>query len=191
MLFLGRLEVRKGVVELARAAREVVEARPETKFRFVGASQGHPDTGEDLRDLMRREMGPAASQATFDEAVLYERVPELMARAAVCAFPSVWESFGFVCLEAMAAGRPVVVTEGTGMAEMVDGGAFGRVVPPRDSGAIARALIGLLELDADERVRLGEAARQRVLDRYAFDRVAVEQEDAYRQILERARATRA
>ena len=185
VLFLGRLEVRKGVVELAQAARQVVEARPEARFRFVGRPLDHPDTGEDLRDVMRRAMGPTAGAATFVDAVPYDQVPALMAQAAVCAFPSVWESFGFVCLEAMAAGRPVVVTEGTGMAEMVDGAAFGRTVPPRDADAIARALLDLLALSADERARLGAAARQRVLDRYAFDRVAQEQETAYRQILHR------
>lgn len=184
VLFLGRLEVRKGVVELAQAARQVVESRPHVRFRFVGASQGHPDTGEDLRELMQREMGGAVTQAIFEEAVPYERVPDLMARATVCAFPSVWESFGFVCLEAMAAGRPVVVTTGTGMAEMVDGGTFGRAVPPQDASAIAQALLELLDLPSEERTQLGVAARQRVLDRYAYDRVAVEQEEVYRQILQ-------
>ena len=185
VLFLGRLEVRKGVIELARAARQVVAARPDARFRFVGRSLPHPDSGDDLRALMTREMGPAAGNATFDDAVSYDRVPDVMAGAAVCAFPSVWESFGFVCLEAMAAARPVVVTTGTGMAEMVNGAAFGRAVPPRDADAIARALIDLLDLPPDERERLGRAARQRVLDRYAFSRVAVEQETVYRQILDR------
>ena len=185
VLFLGRLEVRKGVVELAQAARQVIEARPDVRFRFVGASQGHPDTGQDLRELMRCEMGAAAVHAIFHEAVPYERVPDLMAQAAVCAFPSVWESFGFVCLEAMAAARPVVITEATGMAEMVGDGAFGRTVPPRDPSAIAQALLDLLALTDEERARLGEDARRRVLDRYAFGRVAAEQEEVYRQILQR------
>ena len=58
VLFYGKLEVRKGVVELAHAAREVVEARPETRFRFVGGVQTYPGTGEDLRDVMRRALGP-------------------------------------------------------------------------------------------------------------------------------------
>ena len=86
----------------------------------------------------------------------------------------------------MAAGRPVVVTEGTGMAEMVGEGAFGRVVPSRDAPAIATALLDVLGASAAERQDWGRAARARVLDRYRFDRVAQEQEAAYRQILVRA-----
>ena len=191
VLFYGKLEVRKGVVELAHAAREVVAARPETRFRFVGGVQTYPGTDQDLRDVMRRALGPAARNVSFEDAVPYDQIPRLLADAAVCAFPSVWESFGFVCLEAMAAGRPVVVTKGTGMAEMVGEGAFGRVVPSRDAAGIAAALLDVLGASTAERVAWGRAARARVLDRYRFDRVAREQESAYRQILDPTSVPRA
>ena len=183
VLFYGRLEVRKGVVELAHAVRKVVALRPQTRVRFVGSSQAYPGTTEDIRDVMRRALGPAVANVSFEEAVPYDQIPDILAGAAVCAFPSAWESFGFVCLEAMAAGRPVVVTEGTGMAEMVGEGEFGRVVASRNVNEIADALLDVLQAPSGERETWGRAARARVLDRYNFDRVGQEQEAVYRQIL--------
>ena len=58
--YLGRLEARKGVIELAQAMRLVLTHAPTTKFRLVGRSLPHPATGEDLAAYMRRELGPFA-----------------------------------------------------------------------------------------------------------------------------------
>ena len=181
--FLGRLEVRKGVLELAEAVPRVLLEVPDARFRFVGASMPHPDGG-DTREKIEWVLGPAREHVEFVDAVPYADVPALLAEAAVCAFPSVWESFGFVCLEAMAAARPVVVTEGTGMADMVDGGRAGRVVPAQDPKALADALVDLLT-DPVERSLLGSAARQRVLEAYDPARVAARQERCYEAALAR------
>ena len=58
--YLGRLEARKGVIELAKAMRLVLTRAPATKFRLVGRSLPHPATSEDLAVYMRRGLGPFA-----------------------------------------------------------------------------------------------------------------------------------
>jgi glycosyltransferase involved in cell wall biosynthesis len=76
------------------------------------------------------------------------------------ALPSVWEAFGIVALEAMAVGRPVVVTSGSGFEEFVRAGRDGLVVPPLHAEALAEALRTLLD-DATLRRRLSSSAASR------------------------------
>ena len=89
----------------------------------------------------------------------------------------------------MAAGRGVVATDPSGMAEMLrDGGKeFGRLVAPRSPAEIAEAVISLLR-NPEERMRLGAAARNRVLDQYSLDRVGTLQEASYLRAIKRRTA---
>jgi len=74
-----------------------------------------------------------------------EHLPEELSRAHVFAAPSVYEGGpGFVYLEAMACGLPVIACEGSGAAEVVRHGETGLLVPPRDTAALAAGLRGLL-----------------------------------------------
>jgi glycosyltransferase involved in cell wall biosynthesis len=94
-----------------------------------------------------------------------------MAAADVFALSSLWEGFGNVVAEAMACGAPVVTTDCPhGPAEIVEGGASGRLVPPRDPDALAEALEEVLT-DEALRERLAAAGRERAHD-FAADRVA-------------------
>lgn len=99
-------------------------------------------------------------------------MPDLHARAAVCAVPSVWEEpFGLVAVEALAAGRPVVASRTGGLARIVADGETGLLVPPGDAGALAvRPLARALD-DPAARARLGAAGRAHALAEYAAARV--------------------
>ncbi len=89
---------------------------------------------------------------------LRDDVERIYAAADVVVMPSLWdEAFGLVVIEAMAAGRPVVVTASGAMPELVDRGR-GLVVPKRDEVAMAGAIGRLLDDDA-ARARMGQAAR--------------------------------
>jgi glycosyltransferase involved in cell wall biosynthesis len=90
--------------------------------------------------------------------------PEVMASwrcASVAVVPSVWhETLGFVAVEAMIVGTPVVASDVGGLREIVQHGSTGLLVPPGDPGALAAALDGLLD-DPEQRKRMGAAARKR------------------------------
>jgi glycosyltransferase involved in cell wall biosynthesis len=94
-------------------------------------------------------------------------VENIFAAADVVVMPSLWdEAFGLVVVEAMAAGRAVVVTASGAMPELVAGGG-GIVVPKRDEVAMAGAIGRLLDDDA-ARTRLGQAARARAITRFGL-----------------------
>lgn len=90
--------------------------------------------------------------------------------------PSVTEGFGLPCLEAMAFGRPVVVTEGAGVSELVEDGVEGLVVPIRNPGAIADA-IGSLK-NSGRLEEMGKAARTKA-EQYPWSRI----QDEYRRAI--------
>ena len=94
-------------------------------------------------------------------------IPTLMRDAAVVCMPSRWESFGYVLLEAMALGRPVVATRVDGMDEVLTDGMTGLLVPPDDPAALATAvdrLVGDTALAGEVVARAGAAVSAFDLD---------------------------
>jgi glycosyltransferase involved in cell wall biosynthesis len=157
VLYAGRLSPEKGIEELVAAA---------DGLKLVVAGDGP----------LRARVPGALGFVPHDE------LQRLYARAAVVACPSRREGFGVACLEAMAHGRPVVATDVGGLRDLVVDGETGVVVPPRDPGALRRALEQLLA-DADLRRRLGAAGRERARERFSWDTVTEATLAAYRMAL--------
>lgn len=166
VLFLGRLEVRKGILELARAMPLVLRQHPDVTFRLVGRILPHPDDGKPLAEHVLKIVGDDAGNVQIVDSVPYEAIVGEFARASICVFPSDWEASGFVCLEGMAAGRAVIGSKSGGMAEIIDDERNGLLVPNRNPAAIATALNRLLASPETCR-QMGAAARQTIVERYA------------------------
>ena len=85
-------------------------------------------------------------------------------------------------IEAMAAGRPVVATRVGGLVDLIEDGATGRLVPPRDPDALAQAIGSLLD-DPDARAAMGEAARRSAGERFRAERLVADVERLYEQLI--------
>lgn len=184
--FIGRLEVRKGVQDLAEAIPLVLQKIKDARFRFVGRSSRYPGTGEDIRKMLERRLAPVTHAVEFIEGVPYDEVHRYYATSDICVLPSIWENFPNVCLEAMAAARGVIGSSAGGMAEMIDNGKTGLLVPPRSPKAIANAILALLR-DPKQRMQMGRSAREHVRVNYAPDVIAPLQEASYERAILRAR----
>ena len=182
--FIGRLEERKGVVDLADSVSLVLAARPDARFRYVGRSMPSSHGGLAMQSFLEKRLGRHASAAEFTGPRPPSEVPKLLAESDILAVPSHWESFGLVCCEGMAAARAVVGGACGAMSEILGQGAYGVVVEPRDPPALARAIIRLLSNPA-ERQRLGEAGRNRVLEHYSLSRILPAQLKSYRDAIAR------
>jgi glycogen synthase len=185
--FLGRLEKRKGVLDLARAIPAVLKQHPWARFSFVGAAEPSPDPGKNMRRYLERRLRRYANAITFTGPVPSESIPDVLSDTDVCVFPSIWENFPCVCLEAMSAGRGIVATNRGGMTDMLDSGRVGRLVPPGNPKEIAAAVIELLGNSA-LRSRLGQAARERLLSAYSADAISTLQIESYQRAIARRRA---
>lgn len=181
--FIGRLEVRKGVIDLARAVPLVLKMHAQTKFRFVGPSDESPKRNQNMRQYLEHMLGKYTDSIEFTGPVPVDAIADILASTDLCVFPSIWENFANVCLESMAAGRGVIASEAGGMAEMLDFGTVGRTVPPRCPAILASAINELLD-NPELRMTYGRAARNRLLDEYNIDRIGALQEQSYQRAIE-------
>jgi glycosyltransferase involved in cell wall biosynthesis len=183
--FIGRMEINKGVIDLARAIPLILHRYPDTRFRFVGDNFYSPLRGIDMQQYLTYFILNSCRHAVqFEGRVPVDRIPEILASTDICVFPSLWDNFPYVCLEAMAAGRGIVATKSGGMAEMLDGGGVGRLVASQMPSEIAQAVCELLQYPY-LRMQLGEAARNRVMTEYTEARICPLFEELYASAIRR------
>ncbi|MGI4719879.1 MAG: glycosyltransferase family 4 protein [Janthinobacterium lividum] len=151
ILFLGQVESRKGIYELVEALALLRERFPHARLAIGGQGQ--------LEEVRRRALAlGVAEHVTMLGWVTAARKQEELARAAVFCLPSHAEGLPMAMLEAMAAGKAIVVTGVGGIPDAVRDGDNGVLVPPGDAHALADAL-GRILGDEEERRRLGARAR--------------------------------
>lgn len=184
ILFLGRLEPRKGVWELADAIPLVLKKFPNAKFKFVGSSPPTSGHALGMRALLRRKLLPFEFAVDFQDAVPNAGIASVFSEADICVFPSRWENFPLVCLEAMAAGRAIIGSSCGGMKEQLAEGNVGVLVTPRRPKQLAKAILALLGNPARCK-SLGYKAREKVLRDYCQKTIGPLQEASYRRAIAR------
>jgi phosphatidylinositol alpha-mannosyltransferase len=165
MLFLGRLEKRKGLPYLLQAYAQVKARLPEVRLIIVGPDGGMRAGAE---AFVRRE---GLTDVVFTGYVSNGDLPRYYRTADIFCAPNTGnESFGIILLEAMAAGTPVVASNIEGFAYVVTHEKEGLLVPPRDAAALADALVQLLT-DADCRREMGRGGQEKARQ-FSWDRVS-------------------
>jgi glycogen synthase len=166
VLYSGRLVERKGIHELLAAIPAVLAAEPRTRFVLAG---GPPSlSGEELeRQWLPPELEPYRSRIHFTGWLSPSQVDEWYAAADVLVVPSRYEPFGMVVLEGMLHGLPIVAADVGGPAAILKHARTRVPFPPRDSGALARALAKLVK-STRLRARIGAAAAREVRDRWMW-----------------------
>jgi len=177
VLFVGRLETRKGFEYLLQAWPQVRQATPDARLLVVGAfdrRHKRPYVQYAREHGIRgvRFVGPASES----DLPRYYRSADVF-----CAPSAGFESFGIVLLEGMAAGVPVVASDIVGYRSVLDDGVQGVLAPPRQPEKLAQAIINLLQ-DPARREQMGQAGRARA-GAYAWSRVAGQVLDFYRQVI--------
>lgn len=185
ILFAGHVQWFKGVSVLAAAVPLVLARCPQTRFKFLGSdTRSAPDGGSMRRWLEQRlAAAGAAGRVEFADPVAHERLVTEYHRAAALVLPSFHEVYGNVVIEAMASGRPAIVTGTVGAAELVAPGVNGYVVAPDDPAALADAICTLLALPAAARREMGARARATVVESSAADRIAAATIALYQDLL--------
>lgn len=139
LLFVGRLEPRKGVTQLIRAFVILKARHPDLRLYIVGE-------GPEREAAQGLVSGPLRTDVVFLGRVGEDELPRFFRSCDIFVSPALsGESFGIVLIEAMAAGRPVVASDIPGYRSVLRDSVNGRLVPPDDPAALARAVTALLE----------------------------------------------
>jgi glycosyltransferase involved in cell wall biosynthesis len=201
LLFVGRIWPDKGPHVLLEAFKQVTERYPQVQLELVGWKQGPPpeyvvnlSDDEQVRKLaplynanyssyLGHMLPPEiAERVSFHKALAHPELAGHYRNADILVSPSVWnEPFGIPLIEAMATGIPVIATRGGGFPEIVQEGKTGLLVSRGDAEELAEAILRLLE-DEDLSRSMGEAGRQRVLERFSWDTIAENLLSEYRSL---------
>jgi phosphatidylinositol alpha-mannosyltransferase len=181
IVFVGRLEPRKGVDYLLPAFREVKQQVSNSRLIIVGAGT-----------RLRAGYVEWVKRAGLEKDIIFvghvsdPDLPRYYRTADVfCAPATGRESQGIILIEAMAMGRPIVATNISGYATVVNHGVEGLLVPPRDSRSLAKALITLLQ-DEDLRRRMGEKGLAKAND-FGWEKLSQRVVAFYEQTLKNCR----
>jgi len=166
ILFVGRLEKRKGLRYLLRGFEIVKAQRPDTRLVVVGSYDARQ---KQVYERLVRESG--LRDVEFVGYVSNDDLPRYQQSADIFCAPNTGnESQGIILLEAMAAGRPVVASNIEGFAEVITHGVEGLLVRPQDGEALGAALLELVN-DPERRREMGLKGSERA-QHYSWERVA-------------------
>lgn len=187
VLYVGRLEKRKGIRDLFAAIPRVVERLPHVRFVIVGADNSHQDGylarhGADYAATFQRQHPALAGRVHFTGAVSEDELQQHYQNCDLFVAPSLYESFGLIYLEAMNYAKPVIGCAAGGIPEVVEHGATGLLVEPEAPDALAEAMLTLLQ-SPDKLHELGMAGRQRLLQKFTHVEMARQFTAVYQQMI--------
>ena len=165
---VGRIVREKGYREFLDMARGLTESGIDATYLVVGDSL--PSDRDQFGPEFRAQVGKANLADRFVFTGMTDRVPDYLRLMDIFVLPSYREGFPRSILEAMATSLPVVATDIRGCREAVVEGVTGHIVPPRDSGALRRA-VGSLLAEPERRKKMGQEARRIAAERYDFREV--------------------
>ncbi len=181
---IGNLNRLKGHAYYIQAAAEIRETVQSVKFLIVGRRL---DTDPGYWEQLQRLTAEGGLENDIVYAGFQSDIPAVMAIMDVFVLASVLESCPAVVLEAMAMKVPVVATDVGAVAEMVENGRSGTVVPVGDADAIAEAVVGCLTGPPEQVNAMTDAARKRVEALFTIDRIACRQKHIYQGVVNRRR----
>jgi len=169
VMFVGRLQLDKGLEEFVEAARLLKRKRSDIVFVMVGA----PDPGN-KRSVSEETLGQWRSEGDVVFTGRREDVPRLMAIANTITTPTFYrEGLPRTLLEAAATGLPLIGTDMPGVREAISDGVNGTLIPTRDSVALANAVEELAD-DVEKAQRYGSASLDRAKNEFDHRRVVGE-----------------
>ena len=181
ILFVGRMEKRKGFDYLLKAFKQVSKETSTCRLIAVGP-------GTRLRKQYEKQVRKDnVKNVVFEGYATFNDLPRYYQTADIVCFPATGrESFGIVLLEAMSVGKPIIVTDIDGYANVMTNGTEGLSVPPRDVDKLTEALLTLIEGKA-LRQQMGASGKQRAMI-YDWSHIAQRILEFYQETLDKVAA---
>lgn len=189
LLFVGRIEQRKGVDTLFEAFQKVWNERRDVRLQLVGGDKLRFFNGKFIpySEYLKGKAhdSEVLKHVDFVGKLNRSKLVNFYRQADICIFPStVFENFSYTCLEAMACGTPVIASNCGGFPEMIENNVSGLLVQPLQSGELAKTIIYLLE-NPSLRDKMGAEARKRVVGLFAIKKIVRRNLSVYGEVINR------
>jgi L-malate glycosyltransferase len=176
ILYTGRLDGRKGLIDLINSAAFVVKKFPDVKFVLTGKG---PHKNYLLKRISKLEL---ENHFIFHNYVTTEKLLELYQNATLYVLPSYYEGLPTSLLEALSCGLPCIATDVAGNNELIIDGVNGILVPPHDPKKLAIAIENLL-YNNDLRNKYSINGRKTIVENYSWDMIADKYIALYQKLL--------
>jgi glycosyltransferase involved in cell wall biosynthesis len=176
ILFAGALIKRKGVDYLLKAVRKLYKRGIKVKLEIIGDGPQRAYL-EELSRLLHIN-----DQVTFFGRIPRQELIKHYQKCDIICFPSLSDPFPSVPFEGMSCGKPVIVTSVCGVAEYIEHGKTGFIVPPADVDSLFNAILTLIESE-DLRKRIGLNARSLVENKFSWDRISEQYYEVYKTVM--------
>jgi glycosyltransferase involved in cell wall biosynthesis/GT2 family glycosyltransferase len=192
VLYVGRIERRKGLDILLQAIGPLFASFPALALDVVGAPVPAEADFASLIDRLRQDIAAqgGAGRVTFHGHVDEASLRRHYAASDIFVAPSRFESFGLIAIEAMRFGKPVIAAKAGGLGEIIEPGSTGYLFRIDDADALRSALRGLIS-DAPRRARMGAQAARVFAERYTSSVMARKVEHCIQELLAGRPATAA
>ena len=182
ILFVGRISPEKGLDLLLESMPIIQNRVRDVKLLVAGSLTDGPYT-EQLKSIISKlRLHNVIFTGGID---VIDELPKVYAACNVFCSPSVHgEAFGNVAVEAMASGKPVVVTRSGGFPEIVENGKVGTIITKMRKEELAQAIIEILESEILQK-KMGTAARKRAEESFSWDSAANRYLKLYKEVIEK------
>ena len=163
-ILIARMLKEKGIMEFIQAAEIVKKSHPDIEFNIVGPS----DTGPSA--IKTEKFQKYINEGLISYHGFKKDVRSFLRNSAVYVLPSYREGLPKTSLEAMAVGRAIITTDTAGCRETVKNGVNGYLIPPRNSSALAQAMLKFID-NPSLAQKMGQASRKLVENKFSVDEV--------------------
>ncbi len=179
ILFAGRLELRKGIDLILKAGSKLHYKHPNAKYYFIGRDRMN------IKSYLEQcNLEPSfVKNIVIMEQIPRSEVKKWMKRCDFAVFPSRYEPFALVFLEAMSCGIPVIVSDAGGWRETVEDGRTGFIVKSDDVQSLQQAIDKMIEIGAEKRQEMGRIAKNVIQKEYLPQMIAKKMLDVYSRLI--------
>jgi glycosyltransferase involved in cell wall biosynthesis len=157
IIFYGRLNVLKGLITATKAMKLILMKNPAWKWIIIGEDGNAADGKTSMKEWMQKELKGLMSQVIFYDTVAHGLIPFYLKQSSIVLIPSLFESYSYVTIEAMIAGKAVIGSYGTGIESLIENNVTGILVDPYKSGDWVKTIQKLIN-NTTLRQGLGKAA---------------------------------
>ncbi len=187
VLYVGRLEKRKGILDLFEAIPVVLQKIPNVRFVIVGADNSQQDgflreKGMNYHQYFQYTYPKITPYVQFTGAVSEDALQAYYKSCDLFVAPSLYESFGLIYLEAMNYAKPVVGCRAGGVPEVIDEGVTGLLAEPGSSKSLAEVIISVLE-SPNKLYEMGTAGRLQLVNKFSYVQMAQQFAAVYRSMI--------